>query len=116
MKILTAAQMAEVDRLSTARFGIPPLTLMENAGRHVAEALRREFPAARRVTLFCGKGNNGGDGFVAARYLRQQGIQPSVVLCGDPAELAGDARVNYEALLKTGAQVEVVAEPSGWGP
>jgi len=116
MKILTAAQMAEVDRLSTARFGIPPLTLMENAGRHVAEALRREFSAARRVTLFCGKGNNGGDGFVAARYLRQQGIQLSVVLCGDPAELAGDARVNYEALLKTGAQVEVVAEPSGWGP
>lgn len=116
MKILTAAEMGEVDRLSSERAGVPSLQLMENAGRHVAEALLREFPQARgaRISILCGKGNNGGDGFVAARYLRQHGIEPTVALFAEPAELAGDARVNYEAWKQAGGTVEILASASDW--
>ena len=74
MKILSAAEMREVDRLTTARYGIPGLTLMENAGASVAEFIARRWPkfAQRRIVVLCGKGNNGGDGFVAARRLRSR--------------------------------------------
>lgn len=114
MKILTGAQMAEVDRLTSAQAGIPSLTLMENAGRQVAEALRREFPGARRISVLCGKGNNGGDGLVAARYLRQQGLEPTVALFANLGELASDARTNYEAYLKAGSRVESITSTAGW--
>src|ERR1700683_3700629 len=69
MKILTASEMKEVDRLSTERHNIPSLTLMENAGKSVAEFLQRRFPdiARRRIVVLCGTGNNGGDGFGVAR-------------------------------------------------
>ncbi|MFQ5816417.1 MAG: NAD(P)H-hydrate dehydratase [Terriglobia bacterium] len=114
MKILTAEQMAEVDRLSSSRAGIPSLTLMENAGRHTADALRREFPQACRINVLCGKGNNGGDGLVAARYLHQQKFEPAVALFANPADLVGDARSNYEALAKTGAKVEAITSVATW--
>src|SRR5260370_34058116 len=79
MKALTAAEMREVDRLTTERFGIPSLQLMEAAGKHVAAAVLREFSPQlpRRVAVLCGKGNNGGDGLVAARYLRAAGVAPA---------------------------------------
>jgi len=116
MKILTAAEMGEIDRLSSERAGIPSLQLMENAGRHVAEALLREFPEASRarISILCGKGNNGGDGFVAARYLRRHGLEPTLALLANPDELAGDARVNYEALRQAGGRVEILATASDW--
>src|SRR6266404_6257210 len=87
MKALTAAEMREVDRLTTERFGISGAQLMENAGRSVAEfvlhqiSLRFQSPV-RSVAVLCGKGNNGGDGFVAARYLRQEIRLTSVFLLG----------------------------------
>src|SRR5258708_12823273 len=86
MKALTAAEMREVDRLTTERFGIPSLQLMEAAGKHVADAVLREFSPQlpRRVAVLCGKGNNGGDGLVAARYLRAAGVAPRVCLFGNP--------------------------------
>lgn len=116
MKILTAAEMGEIDRLSSERAGIPSLKLMENAGRHVAEALLREFPkpTRTRISIFCGKGNNGGDGFVAARYLRQHELEPTVALFASPAELAGDARVNYELLRQAGGTIEILPTASDW--
>jgi hydroxyethylthiazole kinase-like uncharacterized protein yjeF len=78
MKILTAAEMREVDRLTTVRHHIPSLTLMENAGKSVAEFIASRFPdfARRQLVVLCGKGNNGGDGFVAARHLREMGAKP----------------------------------------
>jgi NAD(P)H-hydrate epimerase len=91
MKITTAAEMREIDRVTSERFGVPSLVLMEKAGTHVANFALSEFPGARKITIVCGKGNNGGDGFVAARKLHEAGKQVGVLLLADPAELHGDA-------------------------
>ncbi len=95
MKILTAAQMREVDR-RTAELGIPNIILMENAGQRVVEFLEREYAplAKQRIVVVCGKGNNGGDGLVVARQLHtrvQSAVRCDVVLAGDPDEMQGDA-------------------------
>jgi len=98
MKIVTAAEMRAIDRASSERFGVPSLTLMENAGAAVAEHVLAHHHASRRVVVFCGKGNNGGDGFVAARRLHQKGKTVQVILLADPAEIKGDAAVMYGKL------------------
>jgi NAD(P)H-hydrate epimerase len=73
MKIVTAEEMRSIDRTTSERFGVPSLTLMENAGAAVANYILTHYPAAERIVVFCGKGNNGGDGFVAARQLHAGG-------------------------------------------
>jgi ADP-dependent NAD(P)H-hydrate dehydratase / NAD(P)H-hydrate epimerase len=98
MKIVTAAEMREIDRATTEQFGIPSLTLMENAGSAVAEFARIGYEKAKSIGVICGKGNNGGDGFVAARKLHEAGHEVHVLLLAQPAELRGDARQNYEKL------------------
>ena len=119
MKILTAAEVREVDRRSTERHGIPSLMLMENAGRSVAEFIRDRFAplARRRVVVLCGKGNNGGDGFVVARYLHKMGADVSVLLFADPKEMKGDAAKNLARLRRSVkvARFGTQASPSG-GP
>ena len=84
MRILNAAQMREADRRTIEDIGIPSLVLMENAGRQVVAAMESLFEdlAERRVAVVCGKGNNGGDGFVVARTLHQRGVDVSVFLVG----------------------------------
>src|SRR5246127_1041201 len=91
MKIVTAAEMREIDRVTSEKFGVPSLTLMENAGTAVANFVLSEHPDAKRVGVICGKGNNGGDGFVAARKLRQADKDVRVLLLTEPGELRGDA-------------------------
>src|SRR5580704_19159372 len=93
MRILTAAQMREADRLTTERHAIPSLQLMGNAGTGVAAFLQKEFPdlAKRRILVLCGKGNNGGDGFVVARLLKQLGANPTVIIFAEPKAVRGDA-------------------------
>src|SRR5271169_4873857 len=98
MKIVTAGEMRAIDRATSETFGVPSLTLMENAGAAVAEYVLTHHAAARRIVVFCGKGNNGGDGFVAARRLHQQGKKVQVILLADPAELRGDAAVMFGKL------------------
>jgi ADP-dependent NAD(P)H-hydrate dehydratase / NAD(P)H-hydrate epimerase len=88
IELLTTAEMAEADRLAIAG-GVPGIDLMENAGRAVADAVLRLHP--RRVIVVAGPGNNGGDGFVAARHLAAHGIQVRVCFVGDPKKLKGDA-------------------------
>ena len=97
MKILTAAQMGEVDRLTTEMYRVPSILLMENAGRRCAEELGKAVPdtAKKRIVILCGRGNNGGDGFVAARYLSLGGARPEIFLFASPESLTGDARTNY---------------------
>jgi ADP-dependent NAD(P)H-hydrate dehydratase / NAD(P)H-hydrate epimerase len=98
MKIVTAAEMRTIDRATSERFDVPSLTLMENAGTAVAEHVIAQYPDATRIAIFCGKGNNGGDGFVAARKLQQRGKKVNVLLLADPGELQGDAAAMYGKL------------------
>ena len=98
MKIVTAAEMRAIDRVTSERFGVPSLTLMENAGAAVAEHVLAHYGAAERIVVFCGKGNNGGDGFVVARRLHERGKLVQVVLLADRTELKGDAAVMYSRL------------------
>ncbi len=98
MKIVTAEEMRTIDRVSTERYGVPSLTLMENAGAAVAEHVFAHHGSVRRVVVLCGKGNNGGDGFVAARRLHQKGKTVQVILLADPSELKGDAATMYGKL------------------
>ncbi|HEX4039311.1 MAG TPA: NAD(P)H-hydrate dehydratase [Acidobacteriaceae bacterium] len=95
MKILTAEEMRTVDRVTTERFGVPSLDLMHHAGRAVARFVLREFPECRHITVLCGKGNNGGDGFVAAQKLAAVGCAVSVLLLGNPDDLRGDAKAAF---------------------
>jgi hydroxyethylthiazole kinase-like uncharacterized protein yjeF len=98
MKIVTAAEMRAIDRATSERFGVPSLTLMENAGSAVAEHVLAHYNTAQRISVLCGKGNNGGDGFVAARHLHESGKAVQVVLLADPSELKGDAAMMYGKL------------------
>ena len=98
MKIVTSEEMREIDRITSERFGVPSLTLMENAGSAVAEFSRRCYPQANLFGVVCGKGNNGGDGLVAARKLHEAHQHVRLLLLADPAELRGDAAANYERL------------------
>ncbi len=98
MKIVSSSEMREIDRATSERFGVPLLTLMENAGTSVAEFVSSLFPEAKRIGVVCGKGNNGGDGFVAARKLCQVGREVSIILLAEPAELRGDAAEMFTKL------------------
>jgi len=110
MKILSAAEMREVDRLTTARYGIPSLTLMENAGASVADFIAERWPnsAQRRIVVLCGKGNNGGDGFVAARHLLEMGAKPDVYLFAVPEEMQGDAATNCKRWQEVSGALHLV--------
>jgi ADP-dependent NAD(P)H-hydrate dehydratase / NAD(P)H-hydrate epimerase len=90
--------MREIDRVSSERFGVPSLTLMENAGSAVAEFAGKTYLQTHAFGVICGKGNNGGDGLVVARKLHEAGKQVRLLLLADPAELRGDAGANYERL------------------
>src|ERR1700733_1759987 len=98
MKIVSAEEMRAIDRATSERFGVPSLALMENAGTAVADYVLAHHGDVRRVVIFCGKGNNGGDGFVAARRLHQQGKKIQAILLADPIELRGDAAVMFGKL------------------
>lgn len=115
-KILTAAQMREVDRITIEELGVPGVILMENAGVSVVRVLEERFAplAAQRITILCGKGNNGGDGFVVARHLCMRGVKPRLVLLADPEGLRGEARVNYEALREHDCRPAIVRDLNEW--
>lgn len=119
MKALTAAEMREVDVLTTTKFGIPSQQLMETAGKSVADLLLEQYAykSAKppgRVCVLSGKGNNGGDGFVAARYLKEEAEQVEVYLFGAAKELEGDAARNYRRWKEEGGKVHAVETPEQW--
>ncbi len=90
--------MRAIDRATSERFGVASLTLMDNAGAAVADHVLAHYPAANKIVVFCGKGNNGGDGFVAARHLHEKGKAIEIVLLADPADLHGDAEAMFGKL------------------
>ena len=103
MKIVSAVEMRDIDRVTSARFGVPSLTLMENAGTAVADVVLEMYPEAKRVGIVCGRGNNGGDGFVVARKLREAGRDVRLLLLAEPGELRGDAATMFEKLTMPSA-------------
>jgi ADP-dependent NAD(P)H-hydrate dehydratase / NAD(P)H-hydrate epimerase len=111
LPVLTAAQMREADRRAIEG-GVAGAVLMENAGAAVAHAVRRQFPGAARIAVLCGKGNNGGDGFVVARHLRDLGA--TAVLLGARGDVKGDARHHLEALEAAGGRLLEVADEAAW--
>jgi len=103
IKYVTSQKMQEIDKRATEDFGIPSIVLMENAGyKAFCVALDMLLKKGKRVVCVCGKGNNGGDGFVCARHLINRGIETDIFLIGDPAELKKDAKINYDILQKMG--------------
>jgi ADP-dependent NAD(P)H-hydrate dehydratase / NAD(P)H-hydrate epimerase len=116
MRVLNAAQMREADRRTIEDIGIPSLVLMENAGRQVVaamEAIHTDL-SERQVAVLCGRGNNGGDGFVVARTLVQRGVDVSVFLIGRVSDVRGDARTNLEVLGRLGITVVEIADSQAW--
>jgi NAD(P)H-hydrate epimerase len=98
MQVLSAAEMQACDRATSERFGIPSIQLMRAASSAVAAFARQQFPRARRVTVLCGKGNNGGDGMMTARLLADAGLEVTTLLLGAPENLTGDAAVAWGEL------------------
>lgn len=103
----TVADAREFDRRATADYGMPSLLLMENAGRGTVDALLARGVTGL-VTICCGGGNNGGDGLVVARHLDGRGWACLVLLFADPAQLRGDAKINFEILRASGIPLTIV--------
>ncbi len=116
MRILNAAQMREADRCTIDEVGIPSLVLMENAGRQVVAAIEAAYESEldERIGILCGKGNNGGDGFVVARTLIQRGVDTTVFVIGTVADVRGDARTNLDILGHLGVTVVEIADEQTW--
>jgi ADP-dependent NAD(P)H-hydrate dehydratase / NAD(P)H-hydrate epimerase len=115
MRLLTTAEeMRSIDRFAIDRLGIPGIVLMENAGRVCADVLAETFgdPGGKQVVVVCGKGNNGGDGFVVARHLLLRGARVDVLLLAPASKLAGDAATNFGILLRlkrvSGGRLQIV--------
>jgi len=118
MKLMDAQTVRTVDRAAVLRYGIKGLVLMENAGRGVAEAVKAELSSrgsvTGRVVVVAGKGNNGGDGFVAARHLRNSGASVVVIALVGLDDLKGDALVNARAWVKMGGEIVTVRTVAGF--
>ena len=91
MILTTASQMKKLDQQTIKEFGLPGPVLMENAARGAVQVVQSQYPQARSIAVFCGKGNNGGDGLAMARYFHAQGLKVKVYLTGSGNELKGDA-------------------------
>jgi NAD(P)H-hydrate epimerase len=106
--VLSRDQVRAFDAWAINELGIPGVVLMENAGRSCAELIKEKFAdvAKPKVCIFCGTGNNGGDGYVIARHLLSDGFKVAVVLCGDRNKIKGDAKINLDILEKLSQPIE----------
>ena len=117
LRVLTAEQMREADRVTIEEAGFPGIILMENAGAAVVDILAREYAPleGQRTLIVCGKGNNGGDGLVVARHLLVRRLaEPLVVLFASEDDLQGDAAANLRILQAAGGSVEVARTFDAW--
>lgn len=110
---LTRRQVREVDRLAIEEYGLPGIVLMENAARAVSDAAWAllDGQAGQSVLILCGGGNNGGDGFAAARHLHNRGIAVTIGITGDPSRYTGDAKVNYDVIRRMGITCHTATPP-----
>src|SRR5258708_19414889 len=116
MRGLNDQQMREAERETIDGVGLPSIVLMENAGRQAVAAMEAAFEdlATSKVGVLCGRGNNGGDGFVVARTLAQRGIEATVFLFGSVSDVRGDARINLEILGRVGLTVAEITTAHEW--
>lgn len=106
MKVVTAKQMRQIDKKATQKFGIPAIILMENAAISSAFCVLQMLKVGQNnVTVFCGQGNNGGDGFACARHLVNRGLKVKVYFAGRKNRLSSEARINHEILRKMGQKI-----------
>jgi len=114
-RIMTRDEVRQVDAWAINEIGVPGVVLMENAGRSGAELAKEKLAGVNepRVCLFCGTGNNGGDGYVIARHLLNAGFEARVVLCGRRDKVQGDARINLDILERLGYGVELLDPAAG---
>ena len=108
--VMTRDEVRAFDAWAINILGIPGVVLMENAGRSCAELIedKLEDVAEPKVCIFCGTGNNGGDGYVIARHLVNRGIRVTVVVCGDRDKIKDDAKINLDILERMGRPVELM--------
>lgn len=108
LPVMTRDEVRSIDRWAINEIGIAGVVLMENAGRSCAELIIEKLSniADPKVCIFCGTGNNGGDGYVIARHLLNSGLKVSVVICGDRDRIKGDAKINLTILEKLGQRIE----------
>ena len=106
--VMTKDEVRAVDSWAINTLGVPGVVLMENAGRSCAELIREKLSGVERprVCIFCGTGNNGGDGYVIARHLLNSGYEVVVVVCGDYDKIKGDAKINLGILERLGHPIE----------
>ena len=111
IRAATREEMRELDRRAIEEYGIPGVVLMENAGTAATRAALDMISDVTdpRIVILCGRGNNGGDGFVIARHLHNAGLAPRVLLIGSTDKVGGDARINLDVALKMGIAVPEVA-------
>jgi NAD(P)H-hydrate epimerase len=107
IKIATANEMQEIDRVTIKKYGVPGMVLMERAGLAVVSKIN-EIYSDRKVVVLCGGGNNGGDGFVIARILHNQGREVKLFTASNPGDLKGDAKINYNAAKKYGVKISPI--------
>lgn len=110
LRILTTLQIQRLDQIAIRKIGIPSIALMENAGRAVAMEVLRQLKkfSQKRVSIVCGVGNNGGDGFVCARHLINHNVWPQIFLIGNPKNLKDDSAVNDRILRNLKIPVHLV--------
>lgn len=107
--VLNRSESRLVDQIAIEEYGIPGIVLMENAGRGIVDVMR-SVGVQGPVAIWCGPGNNGGDGFVIARHLHNLGIDTHIALLAEPERLQGDALTNYQIIKKMGLPVELNSE------
>ncbi|MBW8041606.1 MAG: NAD(P)H-hydrate epimerase [Planctomycetes bacterium] len=113
--VMSRDEVRAVDQWAINTLGIPGVVLMENAGRSCAELIKEQLAgvAKPKVCIFCGTGNNGGDGYVIARHLLNSGYEVNVVVCGDRSKIKGDAKTNLDILERMGQPIGQLDPKSG---
>ncbi len=109
---LSVRQSRQIDQTAIEEFGVPGITLMENAGKACAERLLSMVSHSHTTLIMCGSGNNGGDGFVIARHFHQANKPVRVLLLAPPQKLHGDARISYDGAVEAGVAIESIMDAS----
>ena len=115
MKVVTAAEMRQIDQDTIEYIGIPGIVLMETAGSAIVRAIQRHYPTCKRIGIFAGKGNNGGDGIVIARQLAHIGYGVHLFLVSPPESFTGEAAVNLQIAKNLGLRIEEILTDAALG-